>query len=151
MFALSPSELLSHSIFVLCTSFTQLSCNSSYVHSVFHARMVLTLPCFSNPPLPSIAFCVCCPNYAVILFPLLVTVARAEECIWRSYPSCPRATWDAEKEEMLYILNSATTPISSLIAIIHCIFQSFTLSLSFPPWHVLLLKYRPTSIWSKSK
>lgn len=67
-------------------------------------------------------FCSCCvmpvPSSRVspVLIALVVSspaaVARAEECIWWSYPGCPWATRDAEKEEMLYILkcwNSSNT------------------------------------------
>lgn len=116
-------------IFVPCISFTQLSCNA-HIFSVFHSNtFLLVLPCCSYPPLPTVL-----SVFAVLIVLLFSSspaiVARAEECIWRSYPSCPRATWDTEKEEMLYILNSL--PLCSsppLIAIILCIFHSFTPSL----------------------
>lgn len=88
------------------TSLTQLSVN----FHTFSPRSAMFL--FSFSPI-SLSCSVCCANCAVVLFPVLVIVARAEECIWRSYPSCPRATWDAEKQEMLYILNPSTSLITS--------------------------------------
>lgn len=65
-------------------------------------------------------FCSVLPVSTSCVFPVLTAfvvssphaVARAEECIWWSYPGCPWATRDAEKEEMLYILkcwNSSRT------------------------------------------
>lgn len=95
------------------------SCPLTFIPSL------LVLPCSSYPSLPSLSCSVCCANCAVILFPVLVIVARAEECIWRSYPSCPRATWDAEKQEMLYILNSATALITSSVDFHYSLHFSF--------------------------
>lgn len=68
---------------------------------------------FSNP-LTEHDFCSChvlpvptsCVSLSLTAFVVSssASVARAEECIWWSYPGCPWATRDAEKEEMLYIL-----------------------------------------------
>lgn len=62
---------------------------------------LLTLPCSSNPLIHPVALVT---NHCFLSFSVIV--ARTEECFWWSYPSCPRATWDSEKEEVLCVLIS---------------------------------------------
>ena len=107
-----------------CRLWAQHHCTSASIFMrLLHTVVMYLLQVSVFPPpsamflfssLPLTPLCVFCANCAV-LFLSPVVVARAEECIWRSYPSCPWATWDAGKREMLYILTLCATSLMTAL------------------------------------